>query len=138
MAWVSQCLDRLRAPGSILVNEYPLKREAMRTTEPGTFFGSSPMGSLGWGLPAAMGVKLAAPDREVIAALGDGCLIFANPVACHQIAAAEKLAILTVVFNNRRWGAVDRATRALYPEGHAVRANRMPLTSLEPTPDYAA
>ena len=137
MAWVSHCLDRLRAPGSILVNEYPLKREAMRTTEPGTFFGSSPMGSLGWGLPAAMGVKLAAPDREVIAALGDGCLIFANPVACHQIAAAEKLAVLIVVFNNRRWGAVDRATRALYPEGHAVRANRMPLTSLQPTPDYA-
>ncbi|MFT8244863.1 thiamine pyrophosphate-requiring protein [Roseomonas sp. BN140053] len=137
MGWVSFCLDQLRAPDSLLVNEYPLHRGVMRTTEPGSFFGSSPMGSLGWGLPAALGAKLAAPNREVIAALGDGCLIFANPVACHQIAAAENLAILVVVFNNRRWGAVDRATRALYPDGFAARANRMPLTSLEPAPDHA-
>lgn len=137
MGWVSYCLDRLRTRDSILVNEYPLQRGVMQVTEPGGFYGSSPMGSLGWGLPAALGVKLAAPGREVVAALGDGCLIFANPVACHQITAAEGLAVLVVVFNNRRWGAVERATRALYPDGYAVRANRMPLTSLEPAPDYA-
>jgi acetolactate synthase-1/2/3 large subunit len=137
MAWASACLDRARAEGSILVNEYPLVRPAMQTLHPGSFFGSSPSGALGWGLPAALGVKLAAPEREVIAALGDGCHIFANPVACHQIAAAERLAILVVVFNNRRWGAVERATRALHPDGFAARANVMPLTSLEPMPDFA-
>ena len=56
---------------------------------------------------------------------------------CQQIAAAEKIPILIVIFNNAAWGAVVRATRAMYPDGHAVRANRMPLTSLEPTPDFA-
>ncbi len=137
MAWASACLDRARAPGSILVNEYPLVRPVMHVTEPGTFFGSSPAGALGWGLPAAMGVKLAAPEREVIAAVGDGSHIFANPVACHQIAAAERIPTLSVVFNNAGWGAVGRATRAMYPDGHAVKANVMPLTRLNPAPSHA-
>ena len=137
MAWVSACLDAARAPDSILVNEYPLVRSTMRVELPGTFLGSSPAGALGWGLPAALGAKLAAPGREVIAALGDGCHIFANPVACHQIAAAEKIPVLNVIFNNQRWGAVERATRAMYPDGSATRANRMPLTSLRPAPDFA-
>ena len=113
MAWISACLDRARAPDSILVNEYPLIRSAMRTTQPGCFYGSSPAGALGWGMPAALGAKLAAPNREVIAALGDGSHIFANPVACCQIAAAERLPVLFVIFNNAGWGAVDRATRAM-------------------------
>ena len=138
MAWVSACLDRARAPGSILVNEYPLVRPVMRVTEPGGYFGSSPAGALGWGLPASLGVKLAAPEREVIAALGDGSHIFANPVACHQIAAAERIPTLSVVFNNGGWGAVERATRAMYPDGQATRANVMPLTRLDPVPDHAA
>jgi acetolactate synthase-1/2/3 large subunit len=137
MGWVSYCIDQLRRPDSILVNEYPLQRGVMRLTEPGGFLGSSPSGSLGWGLPAALGVKLAAPGQEVIACLGDGSFIFANPLACHQIAAAEGIAMLAVIFNNHRWNAVDRATRAMYPNGFAARANRMPLTVLDPAPDYA-
>lgn len=137
-ATVSAAIDRFRAPDALLVNEYPLVRPAMTLTAGAGFLGSSPAGGLGWGLPAAMGAKLAQPDREVIACLGDGSHLFANPAACHQIAAAERLALLVVIFDNRRWGAVDRATRALYPDGYATRANRMPLTSLEPSPDYAA
>lgn len=137
MAWASYCLDRARAPGSILVNEYPLVRTAMTTKMPGEFYGSSPAGGLGWGLPAALGAKLASPDREVIAAVGDGSHLFANPIACHQIAAAERIPILVMIFNNASWGAVIRATRAMYPEGHAARANRMPLTRFDPVPDYA-
>lgn len=138
MAWASACLDRARAPGSILVNEYPFVRQVMKTTEPGEFYGSSPAGGLGWGLPAALGAKLAAPDREVIVGVGDGSHIFANPIACHQIAAAENIAILVMIFNNASWGAVARATRAMYPKGYAARANQMPLTRFEPVPDYAA
>lgn len=137
MAWASACLDRARAPDSIFVNEYPLVLSAVKTTQPGSFFGSSPAGGLGWGLPAALGAKLAAPQREVIATLGDGSYLFANPIVCQQIAAAEKIPILVVIFNNAAWGAVVRATRAMYPDGHATRANRMPLTSLEPVPDFA-
>jgi acetolactate synthase-1/2/3 large subunit len=138
MAWASACLDRVRAPGSVLVNEYPLVRSAMTTTQPGEFYGSSPAGGLGWGLPAALGAKLADPGREVIAAVGDGSYLFANPIACLQIAAAERIPILVMIFNNGGWGAVARATRAMYPDGFAARSNRMPLTRFDPQPDYAA
>ena len=138
MAWASHCLDRARAQGSVLVNEYPLVRSVMKTTEAGEFYGSSPAGGLGWGVPAALGAKLASPGREVIAAVGDGSYLFANPIVCNQIAAAENIPILVMVFNNAGWEAVARATRAMYPDGHAARANRMPLTRFEPAPDHAA
>jgi acetolactate synthase-1/2/3 large subunit len=49
----------------------------------------------------------------------------------------ERIAILTVIFNNAGWQAVARATRAMYPDGFAARAAVMPLTSLAPMPDFA-
>jgi len=120
-AWVTHCLSRAAGEEAVFVNEYPLVRSALRATRPGGFFGSSPVGGLGWGLPAALGAKLAAPERMVVAALGDGSYMFANPLACHQTAAEYGIATLSVVFNNGGYGAVERATRAMYPQGKAVR-----------------
>jgi acetolactate synthase-1/2/3 large subunit len=62
--------------------------------------------------------------------------MLANPVACHQIAEALELPILTVIKNNGMWNAVRRSVVNSYPDGAAARSNRMPLTSLEPAPDY--
>lgn len=62
--------------------------------------------------------------------------MFANPVACHQIAEALELPILTIIKNNGIWNAVRRSVVSSYPNGAAVRANRMPLIDLEPAPDY--
>lgn len=100
MAWVSRCIDRARDLEGIVVNEYTLDPAVCTSARPGSFFNHAPAGGLGWGLGAAMGAKLAAPDREVIACVGDGSYLFANPVACHQVAQAQSLAFLTVVFDN--------------------------------------
>ncbi|GER01671.1 acetolactate synthase [Iodidimonas gelatinilytica] len=135
-AWVSACLDRVKGPDAIIVNEIGCIRPVMQFSTPGTFFGPSNAGGLGWGLPASMGVKLAQPDRLVVCTLGDGSYMFANPVACHQAAAAHKIATLTIVFNNRRWNAVKTATASVYPTGHAMRANQMPMTALDPSPAF--
>ncbi|MDP6708681.1 MAG: thiamine pyrophosphate-requiring protein [Alphaproteobacteria bacterium] len=135
--WVSLCLDRLKGPDDILVSEYSAQRQVLTFTRPGTFFQTSQAGGLGWGLPAALGAKLAAPERQVIAVLGDGAYMFANPVACHQVAEAMDLPVLTVINNNSRWAAVERAVNAIHPGGHASRRNRVPLASLEPSPDFA-
>ena len=88
-------------------------------------------------MPAALGASLANRDRLSIACIGDGSYIFANPVACHQIAEAMELPILTIVLNNGIWNAVRRAALAVFPEGEASRLNTLPLTSLAPNPDYA-
>ena len=61
----------------------------------------------------------------MIAALGDGAYLFANPAACHQAAAAMKLPVLTVVCNNSYWNAVHASAVGVYPDGHAAkRASR--------------
>jgi acetolactate synthase-1/2/3 large subunit len=138
--WVSHCIDQAKDDDTIVVNELGVLPPVMTFTKPGTYFGSGAAGGLGWGLPAALGAKLAVRDsgrdRTVIATVGDGSYMFANPVACHQVGEAQRLPVLTVVFNNARWHAVRRATSAMYPEGYAMRSNTAPLTSLEPSPAY--
>jgi acetolactate synthase I/II/III large subunit len=58
--------------------------------------------------------------------------MFGNPVPAHYVSAAEKLPILTIVFNNQMWGAVKRNTREVYPGGFAAKSNREPLTYFDP------
>jgi acetolactate synthase-1/2/3 large subunit len=134
--WVSACLAAARDPGSILVNEYTLMPEHCPSTRPGSFFGSSPAAGLGWGAGAALGVKLTEPDRQVVAVLGDGSYLFANPVAVHHAAAAHRLPVLFVVVNNAMWGAVRRATLGMYPKGEAARSNRPPFIDLDELPAF--
>ncbi|NBX56447.1 MAG: hypothetical protein EBT70_15565, partial [Betaproteobacteria bacterium] len=138
MACVSQALDealRAHQGDAVVVNEYSLVPAAMRLQAPGSYFGSSPVGGLGWGLPAAMGVKLARPDALVVAAVGDGSYSFSNPLACHHSAAMHGIAVLTLVLDNGGYGAVERATRAMYPQGSAVQ-HGMDLVSLAPMPRF--
>jgi acetolactate synthase-1/2/3 large subunit len=71
----------------------------------------------------------------VVAGLGDGSYGFANPLACHHAAAMHDIPILTLVLNNGGYGAVERATRALHPQGQAALSG-MALVSLAPSPRY--
>jgi acetolactate synthase-1/2/3 large subunit len=141
-AWLSRHLDEALAADfaagrAWLFHELGCDPSVMRFPRAGTLFGLSIAGALGWALPAALGAQLAAPDQIVVAAVGDGSYTFANPVACHQMAAQLGLPVLVVVFDNQGWLAVKHSTLAIYPEGHAARAQEMPLTSLAPSPDYA-
>ena len=79
---------------------------------------------------------LAKPERLVIATMGDGSYMFANPVACHQIAESLGLPLLVLILNNAEWGAVRHSVLDIYPRGHAAKTNVMPLTSLKPSPDF--
>ncbi len=133
---VSACLAAARDPDSIIVNEYTLLPQHCPSTRPGSFFGSSPAAGLGWGAGAALGVKLAQPDRQVIAVLGDGSYIFSNPVAVHHAAAMHKLPVLFIVVNNAMWGAVRRATLGMYPQGDAARSNKPPFIDLDELPAF--
>ncbi|GAB4119454.1 MAG: thiamine pyrophosphate-requiring protein [Rhodothalassiaceae bacterium] len=135
-AYASTRIAAAIGPEALIVNEIGCVRPLMERSRPGSFFGPSNAGGLGWGLPASLGLKLARPEALVVATIGDGSMMFANPVACHQVAAAENIATLSIVFNNRRWNAVKTATASVYPDGHAMRANRVPLTALDPSPAF--
>ena len=135
-AYVTRALVDLVGSHGCIVSELGAKPEFVNGLNGDQFFQNPISGGLGWGLPAALGVQLADRDRLVVATVGDGSYMFANPVACHQIAEAHGLPILTVVYNNGIWGAVRGSTLGIYPQGHAARANVMPITSLEPMPDF--
>src|SRR5215469_14271101 len=136
MAWASACIARVKPEDAIVVNEYTLMTEHCGFDRPGSYFGSSTASGLGWGGGAALGAKLAAPDRLVIAVLGDGSHLFGNPVALHHAAAVHKLPVLFVVMNNSMWGAVRRATMGMYPQGEAARSNKPPLIDLDELPAF--
>jgi acetolactate synthase-1/2/3 large subunit len=109
-----------------------LKRE-----QHSSWFQEPHSGGLGWSFPAALGARLADPERICVATMGDGAYMFANPTVCHQIAEALDLPILVMIFNNEEWGAVRGSVMGLYPDGFAAKANRMPLTSLKPVPEFS-
>lgn len=135
-AWVAHCLNQVKDDGDVLVSESQLALGNMSLSQPGTFFGTSPSGGLGWGLGAAIGVKLGQPDRRVLNVVGDGSYMFGNPTPAHFVSAAYTLPVLTVIMNNKMWGSVRKATLGLYPDGAASSANQAPLTYLDPAPAY--
>ncbi|HKH35534.1 MAG TPA: thiamine pyrophosphate-requiring protein [Beijerinckiaceae bacterium] len=81
-AWASHCLDRAKDLDAIVVNEYTLQLEHFGFEQADSYFGSSSASGLGWGAGAALGAKLAAPGRQVVAVLGDGAYLFSNPSRC--------------------------------------------------------
>jgi len=69
-----------------------------------TKIGKSTGGALGWGVGAAIGVKLAQPDRQVVALVGDGAFLFGQAEALWTMARYE-VPIVVVIFNNRSYNS---------------------------------
>ncbi len=140
--WVSLCLGQAirkhaRNGGKASVfHELGCPLGPLDLADHNSYFQEPYSGGLGWGLPAAMGGQLAEPDRLVFATIGDGSYMFANPTACHQVAEALHLPVITLVLNNAEWGAVRKSVVGLYPDGEAARTNQVPLTGLTPSPDF--
>jgi acetolactate synthase-1/2/3 large subunit len=135
-AWVAHCLNQLKQDDDILVSESQLALGNLSLRDPGSFFGTSPSGGLGWGLGASLGAKLGQKDKRVFCVVGDGSYMFGNPTPAHFVSAAYELPTLTVIMNNKMWGSVRKATLGLYPDGAASSSNQAPLTYLDPAPEY--
>ena len=67
---------------------------------------SSAGGGLGWGLPASVGAQLAAPDRPVVALIGDGSIHYA--ITALWSAAHYNVPITVVVASNAEYGVVKQ------------------------------
>lgn len=82
--------------------------------EPRTYVTCGYQGTLDYGYPTALGVKLANPDKAVISVLGDGGFMF----AVQELATAvqENIAVIALVFNNASYGNVRRDQKKLYDD----------------------
>ncbi len=85
--------------------------------EPRTYVTTGYQGSLGFGFPTAIGVKVAMPDRPVVSIVGDGGFLF----CMSELASAvqQNIGVITVVFNNSSYGNVRRDQERLY-EGRLI------------------
>lgn len=67
-------------PETVIVDDSsscsPVLRSMIDFSKPKTFYRLRAGGSIGWGIPASLGIKLACPDRRVVAVVGDGSAIF--------------------------------------------------------------
>ena len=84
---------------------------------PRTFVTSGGLGTMGYGVPAAIGAKAARPDATVVCVDGDGCF----QMTCQELATAvlENLPIVTVIVNNGWLGMVRQWQEMFYAERFA-------------------
>ncbi len=80
-------------------------------------------GGLGWSGGAALGAKLAAPERLAVQICGDGGFYFGNPPSVFAVSQQYKLPILSIVMDNTGWNAVKQSTLRVFPEGEAKTTN---------------
>jgi acetolactate synthase-1/2/3 large subunit len=135
-AWVSYCLEQLRDDDMTICSELGLDMSQFEFTQPQQYYGVSTAGVLGWGVGAALGAKLAAPDRTVVATIGDGSYMFGVPEAGHWVSRKMNLPVLYIVWNNSRWNAVASATRSVYPDGWQEKTKTFPFSDLSPALDF--
>jgi acetolactate synthase-1/2/3 large subunit len=136
--WLSKCIGDAMDDKTIIANETITSKlaEVIHLNRPGSMFNTPLAGHLGWGLGAAIGMKLGAPEATVIAAEGDGSYMFCAPTACHFTAQKYQIPFLTVIYNNQAWNASLNAARGLYPDGVAARTRNFPGTDLTPSPNF--
>lgn len=135
--FVARCVgEAVRGRRATVLSELGAPFEPLGLTEHESWRQEPHAGGLGWSLPCAMGIKLADPDRLVVATMGDGAYMFANPIAAHHTAEAHGIAVLTVILNNAGYAAVEHSVAGLYPTGYAAKADAMPLVELSPSPSF--
>jgi acetolactate synthase-1/2/3 large subunit len=98
-----------------------------KVLKPRTFISSGGLGTMGFGFPAAIGAKVACPDRAVVDIAGDGSFIMTEQeLAC---SVSENIPVTVIVLNNSVLGMVAQWQRMLY-------GKRYMAVNLGKTPDF--
>ncbi|HJS94859.1 MAG TPA: thiamine pyrophosphate-dependent enzyme, partial [Solirubrobacteraceae bacterium] len=132
---LSQALD----PGCLVVEEAvsnlgPIA-ELLDRPEPHTMFSAGGPG-LGWAPGAAVGIKLARPDRQVVAVVGDGAFMFGVPTAALSLAAEARAPVVIVVLNNGGYRASRLPVLQLFPDGVSATRGNVVGASFTRAPDF--
>jgi acetolactate synthase-1/2/3 large subunit len=119
---LTEAVGDLISERTVVVFEAPTCTELIPTilklNKPGSYYNSGGAG-LGWGINASIGLKLARPDAEVIALVGDGCYMFGVPSSAYWVSNTYRTPFLTIVYNNGGWNAPKYSTLGVHPDGTA-------------------
>jgi len=102
-----------------------------RSSRPRSFLSSSGFGTMGYGLPAAIGAKVGCPDRMVIDIDGDGSL----NMTVHELATCHRyeIGVKIVVINNQWLGMVRQWQDMIYDGHRAASGMSDPLMATKPS-----
>jgi benzoylformate decarboxylase len=93
-------------------------RSLIRSDDPQSYYGLRG-GGIGWGVPAAIGIKLALPHRPVVALVGDGSAMYT--IQALWTAAHDRIGVVFVILNNRSYRILKQRLLAL--RGHAEQVD---------------
>lgn len=120
--YLTACVREIMDENTVILNEaitsYGVVTNHIEATVPGSYFGSG-AGSLGWNGGAAIGMKLAHPEKTIISLTGDGSFLFSIPATVHWMAQRYDTPFLTVIYNNSGWKAPKLSTLGVHPNGVA-------------------
>jgi len=115
--WLSRCIDEIIDEDTIIVNQTispsAIVAHQVHRRKPGTLL-SCAGGCIGWAPGAALGVKLAAPDKTVVSLMGDGAFIYGCPEASLWSASFYKAPFLAIIYDNQGYGAIKGLFREKY------------------------
>src|SRR5260370_38678628 len=108
----------------------------LNRTKPGTQFNAGGS-SLGWGGPAAVGAKVAAPDKQIVCCSGDGSWMFGNPQVVTWASKFHKAPLLFIISNNRGYSTGTTGVLRSYPEGYAAKTQYVTCGCMAPSPNIS-
>ncbi len=111
-------------------------RDYFDRTAPGSYF-ANPGSSGGWATGAALGAKLAAPERDVIAVSGDGFYMFGTPAPALWSAAHHGAPFLQIVYTNRSYTTGTERIVANYGAGSYAARDGFQGGWFDPPIDFA-
>ncbi len=118
---VVEAIAHAAAPGTIVaagVGQHQMwAAQHWKYEEPGTWINSGGAGTMGFGVPAAIGAKVGRPERTVWAIDGDGC--FQMTAQELVTARSEKIPIKVAILNNAYLGMVRQWQEMFYDERYS-------------------
>jgi len=106
-AFLFSVLNKVMPPTAVIAEECPSSKgdldAHLKLDKPQSFY-SVPNGILGFGLPAAVGLQMAMPDRRVVCAIGDGSIQYS--IQALWSAVQNKLPLIVIVLHNADYSAL--------------------------------
>jgi acetolactate synthase-1/2/3 large subunit len=102
-----------------------LARRYFRVLEPRGLLVPTDLQAMGFGLPAAIGAKLATPERAVVAVLGDGGFLMSGMELVTAV--RERVSLPVIVLNDGRYGLIRIQQLRDYGHEHGVDSTGLDL-----------
>ncbi len=138
--WLCRCISDILTEETIFVNHLISQASSIASqidrTEPNTLLACAG-GSISWALGAALGAKVAHPDKTVISVMTDGGFVWGCPVSALWSATSYHAPFLSIISDNQSYGAIRRIVERMSETHLSDEMGYVAGLDISPPPDYA-